>query len=415
MNESLHITSEVGQLRQVMLHRPGQELLNLSPSNLDRLLFDDIPFLAQAQDEHDAFAQILRDEGVEVLYLEDLVVEALEAAPEARDAFIATYVDESGRLGARLKDAVHARLAAVTDPHELVRMMVCGVRASEVSADFGDTATLADLTALALHDGEHLLIDPMPNLYFTRDPFSVIGNGVSVNRMHTQIRRRESLLGEFVFSHHPRYAGTKRWYNRSDAPHIEGGDSLVLSDKVIAVGVSERTEATAVDALASNLLWAPEEPFESVLALVIPKTRAFMHLDTVLTQVDIDTFSVHPNILELIEVYELTRGATPGSVSVRLLDVSLDVALALALGVPSVRLIRCGGSDPIAAAREQWNDGANTLAVCPGRVLVYQRNVVTNDILYRAGLELLEVPSSELSRGRGGPHCMSMAFVRDGL
>lgn len=415
MGTAFNITSEVGRLRQVMLHRPGEELLNLSPSNLDRLLFDDIPFLSQAQDEHDAFAKILSDEGVEVLYLEDLVAEALESEPGSRDGLIAAYVDESGRLGARLKDAVRSRLAAEDDLHELVRMMVCGVRASEVSADLGDTATLADLTALALHDGEHLLIDPMPNLYFTRDPFSVIGHGVSVNRMHTPTRRRESLLGEFVLDHHPRFAGAPRWYGRNDAPHIEGGDILVLSGKVIAVGVSERTEASAVDTLAAHLLWSTEEAFDSVLALVIPKTRAFMHLDTVLTQVDVDTFSVHPNILEMIEVYELTRGSSMGDVSVRLVDAPLDVALAKALGVPSVRLIRCGGGDPIAAAREQWNDGANTLAVRPGRVLVYQRNVVTNDILYRAGLELLEVPSSELSRGRGGPHCMSMAFVRDEL
>ena len=413
MDKTLHITSEVGRLRTVMVHRPGEELLNLSPSNLDRLLFDDIPFLAQAQVEHDAFARILRDEGVEVLYLEDLVAETLDAAPEARDELITAYVDESGRLGASLQDSVHERLAAVEDSRELVRMMVCGVRSSEVEAQLGDTATLADLTALAHGRGEHLIVDPMPNLYFTRDPFSVIGNGVSVNRMHTPTRRRETLLGEFVLDYHPAFSDVPRWYGRGEAPHIEGGDILVLSGDAIAVGVSERTEASAVDALAARLLWAPNERFKRVLAFVIPHARAFMHLDTVLTQVDVDTFSVHPNILETIEVYELTRGSGRDSVDVRLLATSLDVALAEALGVPSVRLIRCGGGDPIAAAREQWNDGANTLAVRPGRVLVYQRNVVTNDILYRAGLELLEVPSSELSRGRGGPHCMSMAFVRD--
>ena len=415
MGEAFNITSEVGQLRTVMLHRPGEELLNLSPSNLDRLLFDDIPFLAQAQAEHDAFAKLLLDEGVEVLYLEDLVAEALDAAPEARDGLIAAYVNESGRLGARLQDAVHERLAAVEDSRELVRMMVCGVRSSEVDARLGDTSTLADLTALAHGRDEHLIIDPMPNLYFTRDPFSVIGGGVSVNRMHTPTRRRETLLGGFILDHHPVYSNVPRWYGRDEAPHIEGGDILVLSDEAVAVGVSERTESSAIDALAARLLWAPNERFRRVFAFVIPQARAFMHLDTVLTQVDVDTFSVHPNILENIEVYELTCGSDHGSVGVRLLDTSLDTALAEALGVPNVRLIRCGGTDPIAAAREQWNDGANTLAVRPGRVLVYQRNVVTNDILYRAGLELLEVPSSELSRGRGGPHCMSMAFVRDEL
>ena len=190
----------------------------------------------------------------------------------------------------------------------------------------------------------------------------------------------------------------------------------MLGPDVIGVGISERTSPAAIDELAARLLWGePESGVARVFAFSIPHKRSFMHLDTVFTQVDVDTFTVHPGILGTLVVFELTRGAREGEVGIRCLDGSLDEILARALGLDSVRLIKCGGEDPIASVREQWNDGSNTLAVAPGRVLVYQRNAVTNDILSREGIELLEIPSAELSRGRGGPHCMSMAFWRDAV
>ena len=395
MAGGLHVHSEIGELRRVMLHRPAGELLNLSPDTLGPLLFDDIPFLRVAQEEHDAFAGMLRQEGVEVVYLEDLVAEALDAHPEARRAFCERWLDESGVDGAGVRSAVSELLDSLPPSTH---------------------ASLADLMALSAGRMGELVIDPIPNVYFTRDTFSVIGQGVSHNRMWSATRRRESIFGDFLFAYHPDYAGTPSWYSSDQPYHIEGGDILVLSAECVGIGISERTQAAGIDALAKRLLWAePDSGVRRVLAFSLPHKRSFMHLDTVFTQADVDIFTVHPAILGTLTVFELTRGARVGEVSIRQLDQTLDAILARALGLDGVRLIKCGGDDAIAAAREQWNDGSNTLAVRPGTVMVYQRNTVTNDILCREGLNLLEVPSAELSRGRGGPHCMSMAFWREDL
>lgn len=432
MYEGLNVRSEIGCLRKVMLYRPGAELLNLSPDTLGPLLFDDIPFLEEAQREHDAFARLLAEEGVEVLYLDELVAEALDAAPGVRDSFCERWLDESGLAGRAARRAVRDLLGSIGDTRELVRRCIAGVRADELGPVRDRASSLADLMLTDSNASSPLAIDPIPNIYFTRDTFSVIGQGASVNRMLTTTRRRESVFGEFVLRYHPEYGGAPLWYTPNLPYHVEGGDILVLGPDVVGVGISERTSAAAIDVLAHSLLWGgsgvdgarpgekdagalPDSGIRRVMAFSIPHKRSFMHLDTVFTQVDVDTFTVHPGILGTLHVFELTRGAREGEVAIRELDEPLDVALARALGLDGVRLIKCGGDDAIAAAREQWNDGSNTLAVRPGRVLVYQRNAVTNDILARAGIELLEVPSAELSRGRGGPHCMSMALWRDEL
>lgn len=416
MYEGLNIRSEIGRLRKVMLYRPGGELLNLSPDTLGPLLFDDIPFLEEAQREHDCFARLLADEGVEVLYLDQLVAEALDAAPGARREFCKRWLDESGLDGHAARRAVRELLDSTEDTRAMVDKCIEGVRADELDLSPERAASLADLMLTDKNAGSPLVIDPIPNIYFTRDTFTVIGSGVSLNSMLSRTRRREGVFGEFVMRYHPEYAGTPTWYT-SDRPHnIEGGDILVLGPDVIAVGISERTSSAAIDELAHRLLWGePSSGISRVFAFSIPHKRSFMHLDTVFTQVDVDTFTVHPGILGTLVVFELTRGSHMGEVSIRRLDDTLDVILARALGLDAVRLIKCGGEDPIASVREQWNDGSNTLAVAPGRVLVYQRNAVTNDILDREGIELLEIPSAELSRGRGGPHCMSMAFWRDAV
>ena len=416
MPEGLHVHSEIGELRSVMLHRPAGELLNLSPDSLGPLLFDDIPFLQVAQAEHDQFARMLADEGVCVLYLEDLVAEALDAHPEARGEFCRRWLDESGVDGAGVRRAVAELLDTLPTSRALVDKCMEGVRADELDLTPSAHASLADLMALTAGRMGELVVDPIPNVYFTRDTFSVIGAGVSHNRMWSATRRRESIFGDFVFKYHPSYAGTPSWYESGLPYHVEGGDILVLSRECVAIGISERTQAAAIDALGKRLLWGePDSGVRRVLAFSLPHKRSFMHLDTVFTQADVDTFTVHPGILGTLTVFELTRGPREGEVSIRQLEGTLDAILAQALGLGHVRLIKCGGEDAIAAAREQWNDGSNTLAVRPGTVFVYQRNSVTNEILYREGLTLLEIPSAELSRGRGGPHCMSMAFWRDEL
>ena len=326
-----------------------------------------------------------------------------------------TYVTSQNHGYAVVGDSIAPSVGHVS--HVNANDKTCeGVRADELDLTPSQASSLADLVSIGGDYSGALVVDPIPNTYFTRDDFTIIGRGVSINRMHTYTRRRETLYGEFIFRHHPVYGGAPRWYDRSLPYHIEGGDILILNANTLAVGMSERTEPAAIDLLAHEILMRSETSgIEHIYAFSIPHKRTFMHLDTVFTQVDVDTFTVHPGILGTLRVYELTRGRGRGDVRIRQMEGDLDQILARALGLPAVRLIKCGGGDVIAAAREQWNDGSNTLAVEPGKVFVYQRNSVTNDILYKAGIELLEVPSAELSRGRGGPHCMSMPFWRDDL
>lgn len=429
----LHVPSEIGRLRRVCLHRPGEELLNLMPADLGRLLFDDIPFLEVAQAEHDRFAELLRNEGVEVVYLERLVADALTAVPGARQEFTNQFLAECGVHDNVALAAIRELLDSIRDPYDLVLKTMSGVTRRELelplgsryvagtgvvaatSARLGSTSTLVAALGDSAEPDTELIVDPMPNLYFTRDPFCVVGPGVSLNRMYEHTRRRETIYGRFLFACHPGYRNVPLWYDRDLAYHIEGGDVLVLGPDTICVGISQRTEAAAIDTLASRMIWDDACPIERLFALRIPESRAFMHLDTVLTQIDVDKFTVHPAVLGTLRVFRITRGSQPGELTVEEVRDSLDRILARILGLDAVQLIRCGGGDPIAAAREQWNDGSNTLAIAPGRICVYQRNSATNEALYRAGLELVVLPSSELSRGRGGPRCMSMPFVRDNL
>lgn len=412
----LCVHSEIGRLRTVMLHRPGDELLNLSPGNLGPLLFDDIPYLEVARAEHDAFAQILRDEGVRVLYVEDLLRETLDANPGLRVRFTDDFLRESGVAGVRTRAAVRERLDDIADTGAFVSKCIAGIRRDELDLTRPGSLELADIVGTAQSGNPELVVDPIPNLYFTRDTFTVIGHGVSVNSMYSETRRRETLLARYIFGYHPTYRGSELWFDRTCPYHMEGGDILNLDAHTIAVGISQRTLSAAIDQLAHNVLWSDRGcEIDTIYALLIPATRAFMHLDTVFTQVDYDRFLVHPGILGSLEVFRVTRGAAVGELAIERFEEPLDVVLARALGTRSVELIRCGGDDPIAATREQWNDGSNTLAIEPGKVCVYERNSVTNQILEREGIELLEVPSAELSRGRGGPHCMSMPFVRDEL
>ena len=407
LKTGLHNTSEIGRLRKVMLHRPGRELENLMPEYLERLLFDDIPYLKVAQAEHDAFAQCLRDNGAEVVYLRDLVEETI-APLELRQELTEQFLDEAGLENHRIREILRDYFASM-ERGELVDAMMAGVRKSDVRGF--ETGKLADYLSFR-SDDYPFLIDPMPNLYFTRDPFATIGSGVSLHRMHTVTRNRETLFGKFIFQYHPVYKDAPKWYDRGETSSLEGGDILILSPEVIAVGISQRTEEDSIDKFAHTVL-SISRTFQKILAFNIPKTRSFMHLDTVFTMVDRNKFTVHPNILSEITVYVMEL--EEGRVHIREEQGRLEDILKEHLGLDQVTLIKCGSDSPIDAAREQWSDGSNTLAIAPGEVIVYERNYVTNRILEDHGITVHAIPCSELSRGRGGARGMSMPFVREDL
>ncbi len=402
----IQVRSEIGMLEQVLLHRPGAELEQLVPGELERLLFDDIPYLKAAQQEHDAFAALLRQNGTEVVYLEELMRQTLACDPQVRRRFVRQFIDEGGPIARHYQPALYDYLTALDD-RELVRRTMTGVSVEEFLPP-DRRGALVSLT----RDSHRFVLDPIPNLYFTRDPFACIGSGVSLNAMYSPTRRRETIYGQYILKYHPDYAGQVPFYYRREDPFsIEGGDVLNLSPQLLAVGISQRTTPEAIEVLARNIFRDETARIRTVLALDIPSLRAFMHLDTVLTQVDRDVFTVHPEILESLRLYRITPGSGD-SLRAEERSGTLEDILADALGLSAVKLIRCGGGDRVASEREQWNDGSNTLCIAPGKVVVYDRNYVTNAILRDNGIKVLEMPSSELSRGRGGPRCMSMPLRR---
>lgn len=402
----IQVYSEIAPLRRVLLHRPGQELEHLVPGSLERLLFDDIPYLKGAQAEHDRFAQVLRDNGVEVVYLSKLTAEALSQGKALKEAFIRDFTQKSGSVAHRYERELQAYLGSIEDVHEMVLQTMAGIPFSDLALDHAES-----LTAM-LHCKADFALEPIPNLYFTRDPFASVGGGVALHRMYSATRRRETLYGAYILQHHPEYAGTPFYYTPDSPYSLEGGDVMNLSESVLAVGISQRTMPEAIEQLARNVFRRPESKIRTILAMSIPSKRAFMHLDTVMTQVDVDKFVVHPAILPTLRIFEVTQGKG-GELTARQLDMDLAHALAHYLHLDQVTLILCGGQDQIAAQREQWNDGSNTLCIRPGVVIAYDRNYITNEILESYGITVLKIPSGELSRGRGGPRCMSMPLIRD--
>lgn len=407
MANALTVFSEIGQLKQVMLHRPGKELENLMPDYLEQLLFDDIPFLEQARKEHDFFADTLRKQEIDVLYLEDLAAEALHT-DDLKQQFLAEYLDEAYVTGQETRKEIEEYFLAIKDSREFIDQTMAGLRKSQLS--IRKNSNLSDM----VEDNYPFYIEPMPNLYFTRDSFAVVGQSVSLNKMYAKTRRRETLYGKYIFQHHPMFKQepVNLLYNRDMDTRIEGGDILVLSPQVLAIGISQRTDVSSIEKLARNV-FASETSFEHILAFNIGEERKFMHLDTVFTMVDHDKFTIHPEIEEHLVIYSLAK--KHGEPKIVEETDSLEKILCRYLELPAVEFIRCGGGDLTAAAREQWNDGSNTLAIAPGEVIVYDRNPITNQKLEAAGVKLHRIPGSELVRGRGGPRCMSMPFVREKL
>ena len=409
MSSPIHVYSEIGKLKTVMLHRPGKELENLAPDILHRMLIDDIPYLKIAQEEYDAFAHVLRQQGIKVLYLEDLLAESL-TDEKVRRAFLDQLLDESS---IKKQDPLHQLLLNYLQElptKEMVKTVIAGIRKSTIH---NSTPSLADLVEAPDYP---FYLDPMPNVYFTRDQQAAIGSGMTINRMTFRARRRESLFMETILKNHPDFknATIPVWRDRYHHGRLEGGDELVLNNHVLAVGISQRTSATAITDLAHNLFG--HSSYDTILAIKIPHNHAMMHLDTVFTMINYDQFTVHPFILDKagkIDIYVLQPDDHNGVKITEKND--LVQVLKENLHLSELDLIPTGGGDPIAAPREQWNDGSNTLAIAPGEVVTYDRNYVSNDLLRKHGIIVHEIRSSELSRGRGGPRCMSCPLIREDL
>ncbi len=410
---AINVTSEIKPLKKVLLHRPGNELLNLTPNTLQELLFDDIPYLPIAQKEHDEFARVLKENGVEVVYLENLMAEVLAQDENIREEFIKQFIFEAGIRTPKYRDLVFQYLNSFKDELELVLKTMEGIQIYEINrSQRKDEKSLVDLVT----EETDFLAAPMPNLYFTRDNFASIGKGVSLNKMYSVTRNRETIYAEYIFKYHPDFKDkVDKYYDRDLPYHIEGGDILNLNDHILAVGISQRTTPEAIDQLAKNLFKDKKCKIDTVLAFNIPNSRAFMHLDTVFTQIDRNKFTYHPGIMETLQVFEITEGNIEDSdedLNVIEINDSLENILSSYLKIP-VTLIPCAGGDKVAAEREQWNDGSNTLCIAPGVVVVYDRNVQTNQVLRENGLKVIEIPGAEISRGRGGPRCMSMPLIRE--
>ncbi|MBR0135374.1 MAG: arginine deiminase [Clostridia bacterium] len=403
MSGFINVKSEIGRLRRVMLHRPGIELSNLIPDYLERMLAEDTPDVRRAGEEHDVFANILRSNGVDVVYIEDLFTDVVKD-PEVKNAFIDDFVS-LGVPGLSLADAIREYLRSV--PAEILFDTVAkGITRNDLDG--------LDKKPIQYYVKEDypFLTDPLPNIYFTRDISFSLGTGIAISAMCMPARMRETLFIRYIHKHHPLFGkgSVDLLYDYNCGDGIEGGDVLSLSDKCVAIGSGERTTVAAVERLSKTLF---DRGYEKVLLFKNPNTRTYMHLDVLMTHIDYNKFLAHPCIAhKWFDVYEITPSAN-GELKVSLTTDPVEKILERALGLDEVRFVEVAGGDPIQYRREHWNMGANSLAMAPGSIITYDRNVITNELIDKAGVKVSPIPGGELSRGRGGPRCMSMPMLRD--
>jgi arginine deiminase len=415
----LGVHSEVGKLRRVIVHRPDLSLKRLTPGNHDELLFDDVLWVERAQWEHDQFVARMRERGVEVLYVQDLLSEALAADDAGRKRLI-ELVGSPAVVGASLTEEVQACLAALA-PDALARHLIGGLTVAESGLDLGRLSN-ASLIAAAIDDDSTFVLPPLPNTLFTRDSSCWIYGGVSINPMYWPARRREAYNMAAIYRAHPMFkdASFEFWYPELGEDErfkiedfgqasLEGGDVEIIGKGTVAIGLSERTTGRMIEQISKALF--AREAAERVIAVVMTKDRAHMHLDTVFTLLDRDKATAYPQVIGGVRAISLRPGSKPGTIDVRE-DKDLITAVADALGVPKLHVVETGG-DVYQQAREQWDDGNNVVALEPGVVVAYERNTFTISKMREAGVEVVTIEGFELGKGRGGGHCMTCPVIRD--
>ncbi|HHW56310.1 MAG TPA: arginine deiminase [Clostridia bacterium] len=398
------INSEINKLKIAILHRPGEELEKLTPQNLTELLFDDIPWVRKIQEEHDNFAKVLQQNGVEVLYLQNLLEEILKEE-NVKEKFIEELLQVNGVTSPKIINYLKEFLREKSSK-EVAEIAIAGLSLNEAKIK-------KSIMGLAeyIYQDNYFYIKPLPNLYFTRDPGAMIDSGLMISSMKPAARKPETLILKYVYQHHEifRQNYIPLWYDDNYPHSIEGGDILVLSEKVIAVGCSERTTPQAVEQLAHNL-FERGSSVGRILVVQIPIKRSYMHLDTVFTMVDTNRFVFYPGIKNELKVFSIIKEEKGFSIRQ---EKDLQTALKSALNLYTIDIIPTGGLNAIASAREQWNDSTNTLAIAPGVIVTYSRNEISNKIMEKEGIKVIPIEGSELSRGRGGPRCMTMPLLRE--